>query len=486
MTTRLTILLFAALLPLTTTYATTKQDILNESIAGTHGRLNYRYVAAENVTQDEKLPLVIFLHGSGEAGTDNKKQLASYMHPLYDTIRTNSRYKAHFLAPQDPTPGYTRLHHGFIDHILNTYDNIDPNRVYITGVSAGGVGTLESLAHFHNKIAAALTLGAPMSLPAARMMAQNPTPLWMIVGSNDHIVPLNNIAKMYNQTQYHGSQPRLTLIPNQGHWDWDRMYSQAPGYTNHFIGGSPLNNNLTDIYDWMFTQKLDRQTVNTPRPLHTGESIRIDFGLEENFAQNSQSIQNPNNYWNDIVRNNDWPTYDSSNPDNNILIKNAITTTGHKTKISITLNDAFRFIQSNNIPNNTAFDDTIMNDSWVVGHNWQNRQGKLLITGLEVDQTYNIKIFAAASITDTQQSLLGTYTLGEASQTWDLQNTATPFIEFENITTNQFGQLLLTISTTPGNFAHISALEITAIPEPNTLAAIFILTALPYIRHRTH
>ena len=105
--------------------------------------LNYRLMMPIEYDPMKKYPVVLFLHGAGERGDDNGKQL---VHGMADFASDENRvkYPAFVIAPQCPPDSWWRPEDLdlLLDHILATY-NVDPDRVYLTGLSMGGYGTWE-------------------------------------------------------------------------------------------------------------------------------------------------------------------------------------------------------------------------------------------------------------------------------------------------------------------------------------------------------
>lgn len=142
--------------------------------------LLYRYLTPENPKQGKKYPLVIFLHGSGERGSDNQAQLfhgsGQFLNPV-----NREKYPAYVLFPQCPVgvpgaymPGLQTLVPAdmplnptiapiivtlmeLIDSYISLPD-VDPKRVYIMGISMGGIATYDIVSRFPEKFAAAIPI----------------------------------------------------------------------------------------------------------------------------------------------------------------------------------------------------------------------------------------------------------------------------------------------------------------------------------------
>lgn len=154
-------------------------------------KLNYRLLTPENAKQSKKYPLVLFLHGAGERGEDNEKQLmhGSQMF-LNPTVR--EKHPAFVLFPQCPSNQYwaflerpesfDNLQMGggmppilqTVKEMLDTYladPMVDKDRIYIMGLSMGGMGTFSLVSRYPEIFAAAIPICgvADLSvLPAAK------------------------------------------------------------------------------------------------------------------------------------------------------------------------------------------------------------------------------------------------------------------------------------------------------------------------------
>ncbi|MBX7166194.1 MAG: DVUA0089 family protein [Pirellulales bacterium] len=193
----------------------------------------------------EQLPLVLFLHGSGERGVDNYDQL-NHIDGLINATQ-GDRYRAFLLAPQmtdfpfaggwTPTSSYDRTLEILAD-VLATYP-VDPHRIYITGLSMGGFGTFEYLAERPDLFAAAVPMSGGGSILDAPTIKD--IPLWVFHGTLDDVVPVTYSRGMVNAIRNAGGSPLFTEIPNGGHDIWDPVYNDA-------------ELNQYGLYDWMFAQ----------------------------------------------------------------------------------------------------------------------------------------------------------------------------------------------------------------------------------------
>ena len=171
-------------------------------------------------------PLVLFLHGAGERGTDLNKVL-KYGPPRL--VREGRSYDFILIAPQCP-PVYgwriDDLEVLLADVMANRA--VDPARVYLTGVSMGGIATWEWLLRRPELFAAAAPVcGAGDEAQARRA---RPTPVWAFHGARDDIIPLSGSQKMVAAFKAAGGEALLTVYPDVGHDSWEPAYADPKLY----------------------------------------------------------------------------------------------------------------------------------------------------------------------------------------------------------------------------------------------------------------
>ncbi|WP_369765179.1 prolyl oligopeptidase family serine peptidase [Flavobacterium sp. WC2429] len=186
------------------------------------------------VNTKEKKPLIIFLHGSGEKGTDIEKVK---IHGPFKYLKTHD-LDAYVLAPQCPENEEwdNEVLYRLILKIEKE-NNIDPNRIYLTGLSLGGWGTY-NLGFAHPNLFAALV---PISgfvdliqLEQACTIATIPTHIFH--GLMDDVVNLDYAIAIYKELKKCNGNVELTIFDDSGHDSWSRVYDNK------------------EIYDWMFQQ----------------------------------------------------------------------------------------------------------------------------------------------------------------------------------------------------------------------------------------
>lgn len=211
--------------------------------------ISYRILFPENFDPKQKYPVLFFLHGSGERGSDNEKQL---VHGgklfLRDDIR--KQYPAIIVFPQcsedsfwanikmstdsagkrsfdyqkggKPTKAMKALL-GMIDNFLDK-PYINHKQVYVGGLSMGGMGTLELLRRKPRTFAAAISICGGDNI--ANVDKYKKVPLWLFHGGKDDVVPPSGSTAIANQLKIIGKEVKFTLYPDANHNSWDSTFAE--------------------------------------------------------------------------------------------------------------------------------------------------------------------------------------------------------------------------------------------------------------------
>jgi predicted peptidase len=199
------------------------------------------YVPAE-YTRARRWPVILFLHGSGERGTDGLLQTSI---GLGEGIRRHAeRWPAIVVFPQAP-PDYRW--HGKVAHLaLATLDrtirefSTDAERVYLVGLSAGGNGVWNLAYRTPERFAALVAVcgwvqptperreailppdsGTPYPVIARRIRS---LPVWIWHGQADSVVPVEESRRMAEALRAAGGEVRYTELPGVGHDSWVRAF----------------------------------------------------------------------------------------------------------------------------------------------------------------------------------------------------------------------------------------------------------------------
>jgi len=198
---------------------------------------------------DKKWPLIVFLHGSGESGSDVDK-VKVHGPPKLLAKDTDLAVKNFVVvSPQCPSArlGWNVDHlNMLLDQILADY-RIDRDRVYLTGLSMGGFGTWAWAAHDPQKFAAIAPMCGGGDPTRARRLMRMPT--WVFHGEKDPTVPIKASELMVQALKEAGNEDvKFTRYPDAGHDCWTVSY------------------NNPELYEWFLQHKREpRQGSNRQR-----------------------------------------------------------------------------------------------------------------------------------------------------------------------------------------------------------------------------
>ncbi len=164
-------------------------------------------------------PLVLFLHGAGESGSDLEKVKA---HGPPKLVETNGPFSFILVSPQCPSRGWNvDVLNALLDAVLKEY-RVDKDRVYLTGLSMGGYGTWALAAAHPERFAALAPICGGGNLADAKKLAQ--LPIWVFHGAKDPTVPLKRSEEMVEALKAAGGNPKFTVYPDAGHDSWTATY----------------------------------------------------------------------------------------------------------------------------------------------------------------------------------------------------------------------------------------------------------------------
>ncbi|NNF35119.1 MAG: prolyl oligopeptidase family serine peptidase [Saprospiraceae bacterium] len=215
----------------------------------------YNLLKPLSVDDDQLYPLVLFLHGAGERGNDNKAQLV-HIAPIFKSDSIREKYPSFVVFPQCPKdefwaameeidgewkpvssgpvdPSLGRVM-GVVDNMIDSYP-IDTNRIYISGLSMGGFGTFDYLAREPKKFAAAIPICGGGDTAFAKNYAH--VPMKIFHGADDQVVS-PQLSRDVHQALLQAGAKEVEYVefPGVGHDAWTPAY-QYEG-----------------LLDWMYSQ----------------------------------------------------------------------------------------------------------------------------------------------------------------------------------------------------------------------------------------
>jgi len=222
--------------------------------------LPYRQLAPageETVYSPVRLPLVVFLHGAGERGDDNCAQLVNGAAELLAAADRRRDFPCLYIVPQCPSEqrwvevDWAAKSHRFpaepssplaallalLDE-LSSSRQVDPDRIYLIGLSMGGFGVWDLLCRRPHDFAAAVSICGGADEAQAERIAQ--VPIWVFHGALDPVVSVERSRQMVAALRHTGHRPRYTEYPTVGHDAWWPAWAEK------------------DLLPWLFSQTSDR------------------------------------------------------------------------------------------------------------------------------------------------------------------------------------------------------------------------------------
>lgn len=235
--------------------------------------VNYQYFKPVNKDDGKKHPLIIWFHGNGEGGYKDyqnnvSQKLANRGAVAFAEDKTQKIFGgAYVVAPQADDTWYNNYTKGYIKSVKAMIDefvsenNIDKNRIYIFGASAGGYMSFRMMIDYPDYFAAFSTSAAALDKAATSggvatttqdLMKIRNKPLWMVHAKNDPTISYENTSKrVYDVLSKYGailsSYPNVKIGETEynGHWSW--IYS---------LRNMPVNNKGEHLFEWMARQNL--------------------------------------------------------------------------------------------------------------------------------------------------------------------------------------------------------------------------------------
>ena len=207
-------------------------------------KLDYlRYLPpAYGSAPNQQWPLIVFLHGAGERG-NNLDDIRKHGIPkVADSL--DLPFVA--ISPQcPPNQWWSDFIPALDDLIVQVRDtlDIDPRRVYLTGLSMGGFGSWHLAVEHPERFAAVAPICGGGAWPYSvreRIGAMKDVPAWVFHGDADDVVPLWESQVMVEALKASGGSARLTVYPGVGHDSWSATYLNPELYEwflSHRKGG---------------------------------------------------------------------------------------------------------------------------------------------------------------------------------------------------------------------------------------------------------
>jgi predicted esterase len=203
--------------------------------------LNYLLFMPRDTSEviNGKFPLIISLHGIGERGEDLWRVKGEGLPKILDGYND---FPFIVISPQCPSTtewyyndGIQQKVNKLIDSVIARYP-VDTNRIYLTGFSMGGIGTLDLAIRYPERFAALLPIAFRIETGWNLCIIKD-IPMWAFHGQHDPIIPLSSAQNVITALINCGGSPLFTIYSDLFHDAWTRTY------------------NNTAVYDWLLTHQ---------------------------------------------------------------------------------------------------------------------------------------------------------------------------------------------------------------------------------------
>jgi predicted peptidase len=180
----------------------------------------------------QRWPLMLFLHGSGESGTNLAKVK---IHGPPKIVESKPDFPFILVSPQSAGRGWNSdTLNALLDDVIRHY-RVDKSRVYLTGLSMGGYGTWSLAAAHPEKFAAIVPICGGGNPADAKKLAA--LPIWVFHGAKDPAVPVQRSREMVEAIKTAGGNVKFTEYPEAKHDCWTETYDNP------------------ELYKWLLAQK---------------------------------------------------------------------------------------------------------------------------------------------------------------------------------------------------------------------------------------
>lgn len=212
-------------------------------------QLPYRILFPKNYDKTKKYPVLLFLHGAGERGTDNEKQLVHGSKLFIDPTNAE-KYPAIVIFPQCSTEGYwssvgidrstspigLEFDYGkrvtpdlqaaieLLQNIIKT-ESADKTRIYVAGLSMGGMGTFEAVYRYPDLFAAAVPICGGADVDSYTKKTSK-IPFRVYHGAKDVVVDVKHSQQIVEKLKILDTSVEYIEYPEVNHNSWDNAFAE--------------------------------------------------------------------------------------------------------------------------------------------------------------------------------------------------------------------------------------------------------------------
>ena len=203
--------------------------------------LSYRILKPLNYNSNKQYPVHLFLHGAGERGNDNVSQLV-HGGKLFLKKENREQYNSWVIFPQAQKNdwwGYKEPYKfdynvkeskamSLVVKLMDDFTqrkDVNPNKVFVSGLSMGGMGTFVIL-NLRPEMFAAATPICGDGDPSLVSNYSKKVPVWIFHGSDDTVVSPKKSLKMAKAIIENGGSPKITFYENVGHDSWNNAFAE--------------------------------------------------------------------------------------------------------------------------------------------------------------------------------------------------------------------------------------------------------------------
>ena len=203
-------------------------QVFDKTVAKTFNCKYLLFLPQDYGKKKEQWPLILFLHGAGERGSDLEKVKK---HGPPRIVEERKDFPFIVVSPQCPDgrwwPEENEMLINLLDDVVAKC-SVDKERIYLTGLSMGGYGAWALASAYPERFAAITPIcGGGRGFMADKL---KDVPVWAFHGAKDNVVPLKESEEMVNAVKNRGGDAKLTVYPVAGHDSWTETYNNPQLY----------------------------------------------------------------------------------------------------------------------------------------------------------------------------------------------------------------------------------------------------------------